>query len=122
MKIIHWIGIDDHADKWTIAHLRGNEDKPAREFELVPGGDGYRKLIKYAKELDGEVRIVYEAGPCGYELYPRLTKAGVEIDVAAALLTPAKPGERGKTNRRGASKPAPSFRAADKLTLITVPA
>ena len=36
MKIIHWIGIDDHADKWTIAHFRENEDKPAREFELVP--------------------------------------------------------------------------------------
>ena len=49
MKIIHWIGIDDHADKWTIAHFKGNEDKPAREFELRPVTDGYRKLIKYAK-------------------------------------------------------------------------
>src|SRR5258706_193085 len=54
MKIIHWIGIDDHADKWTIAHLRGNEDKPAREFELVTGSERDRKLIKHANQRDGE--------------------------------------------------------------------
>jgi len=69
MEIIHWIGIDDHADKWTIAHLRGGEDKPAKEFELVPNDIGYRKLLAFAKALGGTVRFVYEAGPCGYELY-----------------------------------------------------
>ena len=36
MSIIHWIGIDDHADKWTIACFRGWEEKPAKQFELVP--------------------------------------------------------------------------------------
>src|SRR4051812_46606060 len=121
MKIIHWIGIDDHADKWTIAHFKGNEEKPAREFELVPDAGGYRKLIKYAKELDGEVRIVYEAGPCGYELYRRLTKAGLKCEVAAPSLTPRKPGDRGKTNPRGANKLARYLRAGHMLTLIMGP-
>jgi transposase len=121
MKIIHWIGIDDHADKWTIAHFRGDEEKPAKEFELVPDESGYRKLIKYAKELDGEVRIVYEAGPCGYELYRRLIKAGLKCDVAAPSLTPRKPGDRVKTNRRDAKKLARYLRAGDMLTLIVVP-
>jgi hypothetical protein len=121
MKIIHWIGIDDHADKWTIAHFRGDEEKPAREFELVPDESGYRKLIKYAKELEGEVRIVYEAGPCGYELYRRLTKAGLKCFVAAPSLTPRKPGDRVKTNRRDANKLARYLRAGDMLTLIAVP-
>jgi hypothetical protein len=45
MEIIHWIGIDDHADKWTIAHLRGSEDKLADDFELIPNDAGYRKLL-----------------------------------------------------------------------------
>ncbi len=27
-KIIHWIGIDDHADNWTIAHFEGGAEKP----------------------------------------------------------------------------------------------
>jgi transposase len=120
MKIIHWIGIDDHADKWTIAHFKGNEEKPAKEFELVPDDAGYRKLIKFLKELDGEVRIVYEAGPCGYELYRRLKKAKLQCDVAAPSLTPRKPGERVKTNRRDASKLGRYLRSG-MLTLIAVP-
>ena len=33
MSIIHWIGIDDHADKWTIAHLEGTNEKPLGGFE-----------------------------------------------------------------------------------------
>jgi hypothetical protein len=119
MKIIHWIGIDDHADKWTIAQFKGEEEKPAKEFELVPDDGGYRKLIKFLKELEGEVRIVYEAGPCGYELYRRLKKAKLQCDVAAPSLTPRKPGERVKTNRRDASKLGRYLRAG-MLTLISV--
>jgi transposase len=120
MKIIHWIGIDDHADKWTIAQFTGHEEKPANEFELVPNDAGYRKLIKFVKELGGEARIVYEAGPCGYELYRRLTKAGLQCQVAAPSLTPRKPGERVKTNRRDAVKLARYLRS-NMLTLIVVP-
>ena len=120
MEIIHWIGIDDHADKWTIAHLRGSEEKAAKEFELIPNEAGYRKLLAFAKALGGTVRFVYEAGPCGYELYRRLNKAGYRCDVAAPSLTPHKPGQRVKTNRRDALKLARYLRAGE-LTLIVVP-
>jgi len=120
MKIIHWIGIDDHADKWTIAHLKGQEQKPAHEFELKPDENGYRKLIAFAKNLGGEVRIVYEAGPCGYEMYRRLTKAELHCEVAAPSLTPNKPGQRVKTNRRDAVKLARYLRA-NELTFVVVP-
>ena len=120
MKIIHWIGIDDHADKWTIAHFKGQEQKPANEFELRPDESGYRKLIAFAKGLYGEVRIVYEAGPCGYEMYRRLTKAKVQCQVAAPSLTPYKPGQRVKTNRRDAAKLARYLRS-NELTFVVVP-
>ena len=120
MKIIYWIGIDDHADKWTIAQYRGDEERPSREFELVPDDKGYRRLLSYLKGVDGEVRIVYEAGPCGYDLYRRLTKAGYKCQVAAPALTPRKPGERVKTNRRDAAKLARYLRSND-LTFIAVP-
>lgn len=120
MKIIHWIGIDDHADKWTIAQFRGDEEKPAKEFELTPTESGYRKLIAFGKALDGLVRIVYEAGPCGYELCRRLRKAGLQCEVAAPSLTPRKPGQRVKTNRRDAVKLARYLRS-NELTLIAVP-
>lgn len=120
MESMHWIGIDDHADKWTIAHFRNDEDKPAKEFEVVPNEAGYRKLIGFAKSLEGEVRIVYEAGPCGYELHRRLTKAGLNCQVAAPSLTPVKPGERVKTNRRDAAKLGRYLRSK-QLTFISIP-
>lgn len=120
MSIIHWIGIDDHADKWTIAHLEGNESELKKEFEVSPSQAGHRRLIAYLKNLEGEVRVVYEAGPCGYELYRRLNQAGVNCQVAAPSLTPRKPGDRVKTNRRDAAKLARYLRSND-LTLISVP-
>jgi transposase len=119
-NLSNWIGIDDHADKWTIAHYEGPKRVPTREWELQPGDSGYRKLIGWLKELKGVVRVVYEAGPCGYELYRRLRKSGIECAVAAPSLTPRKPGDRVKTNRRDAQKLATLFRAGE-LTLITVP-
>lgn len=120
MSIIHWIGIDDHADKWTIAQYQGGKDRPSKEFELVPGQKGYQRLLSFLKGLDGEVRIVYEAGPCGYDLYRRLTKAGLNCQVAAPALTPRKPGQRVKTNRRDAAKLARYLRAGE-LTMVVVP-
>ena len=115
MKIIQWIGIDDHADKWTIAQFEGNGEKPAKEFELVPDDTGYRKLIKFLKEHGMPL------GDLEDELYRRLTKAGVQCQVAAPTLTPRKPGDRVKTNRRDAAKLARYLRAGDMLTLIVVP-
>src|SRR5207237_4745240 len=94
-------------------------NEPTREWELQPTGSGYRKLIGWIKELKGEARVVYEAGPCGYELYRRLRKSGIECAVAAPSLTPRKPGDRVKTNRRDARKLGRLLRAGE-LTLITV--
>jgi transposase len=116
----NWIGIDDHADKWTIAHYEGQKSAASREWELQPSESGYRKLIGWLKELKGPVRVVYEAGPCGYELYRRLRKSGIDCVVAAPSLTPRKPGDRVKTNRRDAQKLGRLYRAGE-LTLIAVP-
>lgn len=120
MNVINWIGIDDHADKWTIAQYEGQKSEPTREWELEPTPSGYRKLIGWLKQLGGAVRVVYEAGPCGYELYHRLRKSGIDCAVAAPSLTPRKPGDRVKTNRRDARKLGRLLRAGE-LTLITVP-
>lgn len=120
MSIIHWIGIDDHADKWTIAQVEGHAQKPTKVFELEPGESAYRALLRFLKGLQGEVRVVYEAGPCGYTMYRRLTKAGITIHVAAPSLTPTKPGDKVKTNRRDATKLATLDRG-NQLTYIAVP-
>lgn len=119
-NLTNWIGIDDHAEKWTIAQYRGTQREPEREWELKPSESGYRKLLGWLKEMQGPVRIVYEAGPCGYELQRRVQRSGFDCGVAAPSLTPRKPGDRVKTNRRDARKLAHMLRAGE-LTLITVP-
>ena len=50
--------------------------------------------MRWLKDLQGPVRVVYEAGPCGYELYRLLVSKGIECNVGAPSLTPRKPGER----------------------------
>lgn len=119
-NVTNWIGIDDHADKWTIVQYRGQSEESEREWELEPSESGYRKLIGWLKEMRGPVHVVYEAGPCGYELHRRLERSGFDCRVAAPSLTPRRPGERVKTNRRDARKLARLLRAGE-LTLIAVP-
>jgi transposase len=118
--LTNWVGIDDHADKLTIALYVGSQKQAAKEWEVAPTESGLRQLVRWLKELDGPVHCVYEAGPCGYELYRLLVARKIDCAVAAPSLTPRKPGERIKTNRRDARKLAELHRAS-MLTLITVP-
>lgn len=117
---INWVGIDDHADKLTIALYAGDEKRAAKEWEVAPTEQGLRQLVRWLKSLEGPVRCVYEAGPCGYELYRMLTSKKIGCVVAAPSLTPRKPGDRIKTNRRDARKLAELHRAG-MLTPIVVP-
>jgi len=115
-----WIGIDDSADQLDVAALYGNEVVPRHEFHVVNDAQGWGRLCKKLKSLPGEVRCVYEAGVNGYHLYRVLEKHGIACDVVAPALTPRKPGERVKTNKRDARKLASQHRSGD-LTAIMVP-
>ena len=69
---------------------------------------------------EGSVRACYEAGVSGYDLYRRLTALGVACEVIAPALTPRRPGQRVKTDRRDAANLVRFFRAGE-LTAIHVP-
>jgi transposase len=117
---IVWVGMDTDAKKNHVALYRGWEKEPAAEWEAGMDAQGIKKLIERLKREQGEVRCVYEAGPCGYELYRKLRKAGIHGDVIAPSLTPRKPGDRVKTNRRDGRNLARLYRAGE-LTVIDVP-
>jgi transposase len=71
-----------------------------------------RRLVrKLEREAPDQVRCCYEAGPGGYALQRQLTTARVVCQVIAPALTPRKPGDRIKTNRRDARKLAELLRA-----------
>jgi transposase len=67
-----------------------------------------------------DLRVCYEAGPCGYAVYWQLTKLGIACEVIAPTLIPTKAGDRVKTDRRDAEKLARSYRSGD-LTPVWVP-
>ena len=93
-----WVGMDDHAKTIVVAVVKNEETTPVARFTVNNDEKGQKELIKRLKELKGEVRCVYEAGPCGYGLQRRLSKAGIRCDVAAPSLTPRRPGKRVKTS------------------------
>ena len=57
--------------------------------------------------------VCYEAGPCGYDLLRFLESMGVACWVIAPALTPVRPGDRVKTDRRDARKLVRLFRAGE---------
>lgn len=76
-----------------------------------------RRLQKNARQLV----VCYEAGPCGYGLYRQLSaRPGITCQVVAPSMTPRRPGDRVKTNRRDCLSLAKLLRAQE-LTAIWVP-
>ncbi len=69
------------------------------------------KLVARLSGDEVELRICYEAGPCGYGVYRHVMSLGVDCMVVAPSLIPRKPGDRVKTNRRDAEMLAVAHRA-----------
>jgi transposase len=114
-----YVGLDVHKDSITVAYALGSG-----EVEL-PGKIGTTqadidRLCKRMQSKARHIRVVYEAGPCGYGLYRQLVQKGFDCIVCAPSLIPRKPGERVKTDRRDAVKLVRSLRAGD-LSAVYVP-
>lgn len=118
MNNITWVGLDVHKDTTFFAILRPGESVPI-EGELKTCPSGILKMLRKNGKL-AEMRVCYEAGPCGFDLKRSLDKAGVHCDVIAPSLIPVKAGERIKTDRRDAVKLARFYRAGE-LTVVRVP-
>jgi transposase len=113
-----FVGLDVHKDSISVALLRPGREGP--DHERIPNTpEEVRRLVGRWADPAG-VRVCYEAGPCGYELQRQLRSLGVDCVVIAPALTPRKPGDRVKTDRRDAHKLARLFRAGE-LTAIRIP-
>jgi transposase len=114
-----YVGLDVHKDSITVAYAIGTG-----EVELLGKiGTTQADIDRLCKRLQSKgrhIRIVYEAGPCGYGLYRQLVEKGFDCMVCAPSLIPKKPGERVKTDRRDAVKLVRALRAGD-LSAVYVP-
>ena len=79
-----------------------------------------RKLVGKLASKHARLTFCYEAGPTGYGLYRLIKSMGHDCIVVAPSLTPSKPGDRVKTNRRDAVNLAKLLRAGE-LTAVWVP-
>jgi len=113
-----YVAIDDSKRTLVLGVLRpGDREPELREIPNEP--KGVRRLVERLTR-EGPVRACYEAGVSGYDLYRQLTALGVSCQVVAPALTPRRPGQRIKTDRRDAAKLVRLFRAGE-LTAIHVP-
>ena len=113
-----YVAVDDSKRTLVVGILRPGAQEP--ELRSIPNEPRHLRRLCERLQREGPVLACYEAGPSGYDLYRQLTALGVACQVIAPALTPRKPGDRVKTDRRDAAKLVRLFRAGD-LTPITVP-
>lgn len=114
-----YVGLDVHKDSIMVAYSKGMGG--VELFGKI--GTTRTDVDRLCKRLQAKaqrIRVVYEAGPCGYGLHRQLVAQGVDCMVCAPSLIPRKPGERVKTDRRDAIKLVRSLRAGD-LSAVHVP-
>jgi transposase len=117
-KSTTFVALDDSKRRIVAGILRSGDTEP--ELREIPNDPQHVRRLFTRLTREGSVTACYEAGVSGYDLYRRLTALGVECKVVAPALTPRRPGQRVKTDRRDAAKLVRLFRAGE-LTAIHVP-
>jgi transposase len=118
---ITFVGLDVHKDTIDIALAESGDNKEVRNYGKIDGNlAALDKAIRKLRSKGTELHLVYEAGPCGYEIYRHLTKQGFSCIVVAPSLIPKKSGDRVKTDRRDAMSLARLYRSGE-LTAVYVP-
>src|ERR1700722_421989 len=116
-----FVGIDTSKLRHAVAIADGDRTGEVRFLgEIENTGAATAKLVRKLAAKYDRLTFCYEAGPTGYGLHRQIKSLGHECVVVAPSLTPRRPGDRVKTNRRDAVSLARLLRA-NELTAVWVP-
>lgn len=119
-KYSKFIGLDVHKADISVGIANADRGEAGYYGTIENKAHSYIRVAKKLSKNGEEILFCYEAGPCGYEVYRQLSKAGYDCVVIAPSLIPKKAGDRVKTDRRDAVSLARLLRAGE-LTPIWVP-
>lgn len=117
---ITYVGMDTHKKEHKVAFYYPGDEQFV-EFTVKNAACEVKKMVrKIKKQSPGPVAFCYEAGVCGFTLKRWIEALDCRCAVIAPSLTPIKPGDRVKTDRRDAKKLMSLFKAG-LLTEVHAP-
>ena len=116
-----FVGMDVHEESIDISIAEEGRDGEVRHYGVIPGDlEAVAKVVRALRKPTRRLRLVYEAGPCGFGIHRALTAQGEDCVVVNPSSMPKRSGDRINTDRRDGEALARLHRAGE-LTAIYIP-
>ena len=116
---ILYLGLDGHKDSVTVAVFAAAGSEPLLLENLPYDLHKIRRFLQRLSRNGEQIRACYEASGAGYVLQRQLQQWGYHCDLCAPALTPTRPGNRRKHDKRDAAQLGKWYRDED-LVLIRI--